>query len=491
MTRFVQIRRMAIRATLVALVWVVPVLGETKTESKVESAATGKKLSERYHEVSERIVKETMSANDSWRKLEVLCDEIGHRLSGSAALEKAVKWAADEMRRDGHENVRLEPVMVPKWVRGQESITLLEPRKDNLFMIGLGGSVGTPPEGITAQVVSVKDEKELESLGDQVKGKIVLFDNPMPPYDPVLGSQYGTFVRFRSRGPQMAAKQGAVACLVRSVTAKSLRSPHTGATNYGDAEVKIPAAAISTEDSAMIARLNARKVPVVVNLKMEARTEEPAPSANVIGEIRGSEKPDEIVIISGHLDSWDAGCGAHDDGGGCVQAMEALNVLRKLKLQPKRTIRAILWTNEENGLAGGKAYAKEHEAELPKHVAAIESDGGSFKPTGYSVDCSDEDKRTLAVDQMNDILSLFEKSIGPMSAKKGGAGADIGPMKPAGFVMMGHEVEGTIYFDYHHTHADTLDKVNPTELSQNVAVMATVAYILADMPERLGESTSK
>lgn len=456
-----------------------------------QQAAGSPPLADRYRSTVDRIVAETLRSNDSWLKMEVLCDEIGHRLSGSIGLEKAIAWAADQMKKDGLENVRLEPVMVPKWVRGSESLTLLEPRKDELFMIGLGGSVSTPPEGITAQVIAVRDEAELEAVTDRVKGKIVLFDNPMPPYDPVAGARYGTYVRFRSRGPQLAAKHGAVACLVRSVTARSLRSPHTGATNYGDAAVKIPAAAVSIEDAAMISRLQARNIPVVVNLKMEARTVEPVPSANVVGELRGTTHPEEIVLISGHLDSWDAGCGAHDDAGGCVQVMEAVNVLRKLNLQPRRTIRVVLYTNEENGLMGAKQYTQDHADELSKHVAAIESDGGSFRPTGYSIDCADEEKRTIAVDQMSEILSFLSRSIGPLKAEKGGSGADIGPLKPAGFPLMGHLVEGSTYFDLHHTHADTLDKVDPKELSQNVAVMAAVAYLLADMPERLGERSPR
>lgn len=237
----------------------------------------------------------------------------------------------------------------------------------------------------------------------------------------------------------------------------------------------------------MIARLTERGEKVVVTLKMDAKSLDPAPSGNVIGELVGRELPEEVVVIGGHIDSWDVGQGAHDDGGGCVQAMEAINVLRKLNLVPRRTIRVVLWTNEENGLEGGKQYAKTHADELDKHVAAIESDGGSFRPTGYSIECSDETKQHIAADQMRDILSLF-KDIGATSAEVGGSGADVSPMKPAGVVLMGHNVDMSTYFDYHHSDGDTLDKVVPQELSQNVAVMATVAYILADMPARLGAS---
>ncbi|MCH7873086.1 MAG: M20/M25/M40 family metallo-hydrolase [Planctomycetes bacterium] len=369
---------------------------------------------------------------------------------------------------------------------------MLEPRVATLHMLGLGLSVGTPAEGITAPVVVVADEEELNALGDAVRGKIVLFNNPMPPYDAVHGSRYGPTVKYRGIGARISAAQGAVACLVRSVTAKSLRSPHTGAMRYGDAEVKIPAAAISVEDAEMIARLQKRGIRVVVNLKMDAKTLPDAPSANVIGELRGSTHPEEVVVIGGHLDSWDVGHGAHDDGAGCVMAMEAINVLRKLNMRPRRTIRVVLWTNEENGLAGGRAYAKQHADELDKHVAAIESDSGAFAPRGYSLGCSDEDRKKVALRQMRQIMRHVARRLGSeINVKSGGGGADISPLRSSGVVLMGHRVEGSTYFDYHHTHADTIDKVDPKELSRNVAMLATVAYILADMPQRIGETAPR
>ena len=446
-------------------------------------------LAAQYRATSHRIIESTLENNDGYKKMQELCDGIGHRLSGSSQLTQAINWAADAMRADGQDNVRIEPVMVPHWVRGNESLVMIQPRVAPIVMLGLGRSVGTPDEGITAEVVVVSDEKELEELGSSALGKIVLFNNPMPSYTPERGASYGSTVRFRSRGATLAAAQGAVACLVRSVTAHSLRTPHTGAMNYGDAKVKIPAAAISTEDAAMLARLQARGVPIEVTLKMQAKTLEDAPSGNVIGEIRGSISPEEIIVIGGHIDSWDVGQGAHDDATGCVMAMEAINVLRKLNLRPRRTIRVVLWTNEENGLAGAKQYAADHKAELRNHIAAIESDSGGYKPLGYSFECSDEAKLKIAERQLRDIAKLL-KPIGAGSITVGGSGADVGPMRDAGVVLMGHRVEGKIYFDYHHTHADTLDKVDPQEFSQNIAVMATMAYILADMPNRLGEETS-
>lgn len=474
---------MTISMTLLTLALIAPV--DTAAYSETDKSGAGS-VADRYREPAQRIMTAALAGNDAYRKLEELCIRIGHRLSGSPQLEKAIDWAVDAMKKDGQENVRREKVMVPHWVRGRESVTLIEPRNEQLVMLGLGGSVGTSPEGITAPVVVVSGKDELEKIGDQAKGKIVLFNNIMLPYDPEKGSGYGTAVQYRGRGASLASKQGAVACLVRSVTAKSLRSPHTGAMRYAEGDTKIPAAAISIEDADTIARLQAHGIPVVVNIKMEAQTLPDATSANVVGELRGSTNPDEVVVIGGHIDSWDVGHGAHDDGGGCVMAMEAINVLRKLKMIPRRTIRVVLWTNEENGLAGGKAYAADHAAELPKHVAAIETDSGVFRPTGYSVECENKEREALAAEQLRDLLTLLS-SIGPMKSSTGHSGADISSMKPAGVLLMGHNVEGSTYFDYHHTHADTIDKIDPEALSQNVAALATVAYILADMPTRLGE----
>jgi carboxypeptidase Q len=469
-----------LRQTLLLMIALSVISAASAAEKAVEP------LSVRYAEPARRIIAATMAGNDAHRKLEELCDDVGHRLSGSPGMERAVEWALATLRRDGHENVRAESVMVPRWVRGRESVEMLEPRQETLFMLGLGGSVGTPPEGITAEVVVVVDESGLDALGDKARGKIVLFNNPMPPYDPEKGSGYGQAVRFRTHGARLAAEKGAVACLIRSVTATSLRSPHTGAMNYGNASRKIPAAALSIEDAEMIARLTARGKRVVVRLKMEARDEGKVPSANVVGELRGRTRPEEIVVVSGHLDAWDVGHGAHDDAAGCVMSMEAISVLRRLDLIPQRTIRVVLWTNEENGLAGARQYVEDHADELRNHVAAIESDAGAFRPLGFSIDMRDEAARSLAAEQLGDILRLLAP-LGATSVHVGWSGADIGAMKPAGVPLLGLHVEGSRYFDYHHSHADTFDKVDPQELSQCVAATAVTAYVLADMPTRLGE----
>jgi len=412
-------------------------------------------------------------------KLVELCDDVGHRLSGSKGLERAVEWGVATLKADGHENVRAEPVKVPKWVRGRESLTLLEPRELPMVMLGLGGSVGTPPEGITAEVVVVKDKAELDAIGDGAKGKIVLFNYPMPPYDAEKGSRYGETVAYRVNGAAWASEKGAIAALVRSVTARSLRTPHTGGMNYGKATVKIPTAAITIEDAEMLARFCARGKKPVVKLQMEAKSEAEADSHNVIGELVGREKPDEIVIISGHLDSWDVGQGAHDDGAGVVTAMEALTTLRKLGLRPRRTIRVVLWTNEENGLAGARTYVKDHAAELNKHIAAIESDSGGTRPLGFTVEHKDAARLPAIIERLRRSL-VAPIPDGGYDVRAGGSGADVGQLKDHGVACLGLRVDDSIYFDSHHTPADTVDKVNPRDLAECVAAVALAAYQIAE-----------
>lgn len=451
----------------------------TKTDSQLES------LKASYETVAKQIIKAGREGNDSYLKLQELCDDIGSRLSGSESLEKAIVWAQEAMKKDGQENVAAEPVTVRKWVRGNESCELIEPRPLKLDMLGLGWSIGTPKEGITAEVIVVNDKDELDSLKDeQIKGKIVLFNKAMPQYSSTEGSGYGSTVQYRSSGAKWAAERGGVAALVRSVTAYSLASPHTGTMRY-DAEVKkVPAAAISTEAAMMLRRLQDRGKKCVVKLYMEAEDKGEAESANVVAEIVGSEKPEEIVVIGGHIDSWDVGQGAQDDGAGCVAAMEALNLIRKLGLKPKRTIRVVLWTNEENGLAGARSYAARHQKEL--HVAGIESDSGGFKPEGLSIDMEDEDKQELAFEQVTEILKLLEP-IGATRVKKGFSGQDVSQLKTLGTACLGLNVDGRLYFNTHHTHADTVDKVRPKELTDCTITLAVAAYIFADMPNRMGE----
>jgi carboxypeptidase Q len=440
-----------------------------------------------YRATADRIIAAGRQQNDSYLKLQELCDDIGNRLSGSPQLDQAIEWAQQAMRRDGQENVRAEPVPVRKWVRGNESVQMISPRSLSIAMLGLGGSIGTPPEGITAEVVVVSGKDDLDALPDAaIEGKIVVFNVAMPKYSETEGSGYGKTVAYRSNGARWAAERGAVAALVRSVTAYSLNSPHTGAMRYsGGSDVpEIPAAAISVEGATLFARLQARGITPRVTLKMEASDKGEVLSANVLGELKGRELPDEIVVIGGHIDSWDVGAGAQDDGAGCVAAMEALNILRRLDLRPRRTIRVVLWTNEENGTAGALSYFHRHEDET--HVAGIESDSGGFTPVGMSIEMSDEQKQDHASSQLATILGL----LGPLNATRtevGHSGTDVGPLRDLGAACLGLNVDGRLYFNTHHTHADTVDKVDPDQLTDCAISLAVTAWVIAEMPGRLGD----
>ncbi|MBI3268261.1 MAG: M20/M25/M40 family metallo-hydrolase [Planctomycetes bacterium] len=433
---------------------------------------------------SARIVQAALASNGAYDKLVSLCDDVGNRLSGSPALERAVEWAVHALEADGQENVRREPVRVPKWVRGRESLALVEPEKRPLAMLGLGGSVGTPPEGVTAELVVVHDRRELDALGERATGKIVLFNRAMPPFDEAKGTRYGETVEYRVNGAVWAAERGAVAALVRSVTARSLGSPHTGMMKYGDAPKRIPTAAVSVEDAERLDRLTRRGKHVVVRLSMEAHDEGEAPSANVVAELIGREKPEEVVLVSGHLDSWDVGQGAQDDGSGCVIAMESLALLRRLGLRPRRTIRVVLWTNEENGMAGVKGYLAAHAGELARHVAVIEADSGAFAPRGFHLDHRDPDALKRATATLKDAISPLAV-LGAAAVFPGGSAPDVGHFKEAGVPCLGLAVDESTYFDYHHSAADTVDKVEPSKLARCVATMAGAAYALAEMPSAL------
>jgi carboxypeptidase Q len=431
-------------------------------------------IADRYGEVAQKIIAHARVDRGAYTKLEYLSDRIGNRLAGSPALDRAIEWSVKNMKDDGLD-ARAEKVMVPHWVRGSEDATIVTPIERPMKMIGLGGSVGTPKGGVTAKVVVLESFDDLEAKAAQIKGNIVLFNVAMPAYTEQKGSGYGETAQYRGKGPSRAAKLGAIAVLVRSVTAHSLRTPHTGALRYDDKQPKIPAAAITVEDALLIARL-AAKDPVTVKLRMDAQMLPDVASANVLGELKGKDKPDEIVVIGAHIDSWDVGQGANDDGAGCVIVMQALATLKQLGLQPRRTIRVVLFTNEESGLAGAKAYAKDHEAELAKHVMALESDSGSFAPKGFSV----ESKDPKAVERYAAIAALLAP-INATRVREGGSGADLTPMVAAGVTGIGLDVDGKTYFDTHHTEADTFDKVDPQTLADSVAAVAVLAYVAADL----------
>ncbi len=375
------------------------------------------------------------------------------------------------MKADGLENVHGEDVMVPKWVRGNESAQMVAPYQKKLAMLGLGGSIATPVNGITADVMVVSSYDDLEARASEAKGKIVLFNVPF--------TNYGQTVQYRSGGAIAAAKAGAVASLIRSVGPFSMNTPHTGNSRYEEGVKKIPHAAITVEDAAMIARMDERGDKVTIQLNMEARTEPDALSRNVVAEIKGSEFPDEVIVLGGHIDSWDVGQGAMDDGGGCVAAWQAVKLMKDLGIRPKRTVRVVLWTNEENGLRGGNAYRDAHMDELKDHILAMESDAGVFKPQGFGFSGSDEALKMLQ--DIGTLLYPIESGI----ITKGGGGADIGPIMREGVPGMGLRVEGSKYFWYHHTDADTMDKLDRDEFNRCVATMAVMAYVVADMDERL------
>ena len=424
-----------------------------------------------YREPAARLIGEALGGRFAWDRLAYLGDTFGNRLSGSQALEDTIKWAVEEMKKDGLENVRAEPVKVPHWVRGQESAEIVAPRRYALVMLGLGNSVGTPPDGVEAEVLVVRSFQELDAAGERVRGKIVLFNVPF--------TNYGDTVQYRSSGPSRAAVLGAVAVLIRAVGPPGLRTPHTGALRYADGQPQIPAAAITVEDAERLQRLQDRGTPVRVRLKMEARFLPDADSANVIGEIRGRERPDEVVVIGGHIDSWDVGTGSTDDGGGCVVTWEALRLMKKLNLRPRRTVRVVLWTNEENGSRGGQAYLDRYRDQLPNHVLMMESDGGVFRPTGFGFTGSDQARATVM-----EIASLL-KGIQADRIGAAGDGADIAPSVQAGRIpAMSLEVDGN-YFLIHHTPADTIDKIDPMDMARASAAIAVMTYVIADMPERL------
>ena len=428
-------------------------------------------IAARYGDPAARIIAAATRDSGAWAKLARLSDTFGPRFSGTENLERAIDWVLAEMKREGLENVRGEPVMVPRWVRGTESAELVSPRAQRLPMLGLGGSIGTPAQGITAEVLIVTSFDDLKARASEARGKIVLYDVPF--------TSYSATVQYRATGAIEAAKVGAVAALVRSVTPYSMRTPHTGGMRYDSTVTRIPAAAITVEDSEMLHRMQRRGEPITVKLTMGAQLLPDAQSRNLVGELRGRERPEEVVVIGGHIDSWDVGSGAMDDGGGVVIAWEAVRLLKQLGLRPRRTIRVVGWTNEENGLRGGLAYRDAHAAKLEQHVLAIESDGGVFRPVGFGFSGSDSARAIL-----RQVVSLL-KPLGADSLLASGGGADIGPIMQRGVPGMSHVVDGARYFWYHHTEADTPEKLDPREVAQNVAAMAIMAYVVADLPQQL------
>jgi len=425
-----------------------------------------------YRPNVQKLIAAAQSDQFAWDRLAELTDTYGQRLSGSDNLARAIVWAQAAMKRDGLENVHTERVMVPRWLRGNESLEITNPPHHVIPMLGLGGSVATPAGGIEADVVVVSSGDELNKRAAEVKGKIVLFNVPY--------TDYGATVPYRSGGASMAARHGAVASLVRSVGPMGLRTTHTGNMSYADGVTRIPAAAIAAEDANRIQRLVNRGINVRVRLKMEAKFEADAESFNVIGEIRGSEKPEEIVLAGCHFDSWDPGTGASDDAVGCIVTWEAARLMKKLNIRPKRTVRIVLFTNEENGLRGGNGYRDAHAAEAARHVLAVESDSGVFHPARLGFTGSDAARKIIG-----EIATLLEP-LGLAEVTGGGGGADIGPIATLGKVpMLAYGGDATKYFTIHHTPADTVERIDPKEVSTAAAALTTVIYVVADMPQPL------
>ncbi len=434
-------------------------------------------------------LREAALASDyAYRQVAHLSNNIGPRLSGSAQAQKAVEYVAAELKALGLE-VQLEKVLVPHWVRGEETAALVQypgqaaGTKQKVVLTALGSSVATPAEGLTADVVVVRDFDELNSLGkEKINGRIVVFNHA---FDKQMAAQgrggeaYGEAVVYRSDAPSAAARLGAVAALVRSVGGAAYRLPHTGMTKYAEDAPKIPAAAITEEDAELIAAL-ALQGPVRLHLVLTPEQLPDAVSYNVIGDLKGTELPEQVVIVSGHLDSWDLGTGAIDDGAGVAVAMEAAHLVRQLELRPRRTIRVVAWMNEENGLMGGKTYAKEHAAEVAYHFAAIETDGGAGHPLGIYFAGKAELK-----DFLQPVAKVLSAAGAGLVQSREEVGADINPLAERGVPNFSPIQDSRFYFNYHHTAADTLDKIVPRELAENAAINAVLAYALANLEQPL------
>src|SRR5918911_2583801 len=439
-----------------------------------------------------RIQEAALNSDYAYRQVTHLTDNIGPRLTGSPQAQKAVEYVADELRRLGLE-VKLEKLTVPHWVRGLETGELVEfpgqapETTQKIVLAALGGSVTTPPSGLTAEVVVVNDFKELQALGrDKVLGKIVLFNEKFDRQmaaEGFGGEAYGQAVAYRGAGPSAASRLGAVAALIRSAGGSQNRLVHTGATRYAQDAPQIPAAAVSFEDAELIAHL-AKEGTVRLHLTLTPQKLPDAVSYNVIGDLKGSEHPEQVVIVSGHLDSWDLGTGAIDDAAGVAVAMQAAQILKQLGLRPKRTIRVIAWMNEENGTVGARTYAQDYAAELANHYAAIESDRGAGHPLGFEAKVNPKVLPMLAP-----VSEILQSQGAGLMKRTDDTETDISPIARQGVPAFGLWQDTRTYFNYHHTAADTLDKIEPRELQENASAMAVLAYALANLPEALPRDT--
>jgi hypothetical protein len=422
-----------------------------------------------------KIYNEALANGKSYEWLRYLTKQIGPRLSGSAGAQKAVDWTKQVMEQQGFDRVFLQEVMVPHWVRGakEEAFIRVDKQKITVPIAALGGSVATSPKGVEAGVIEVKSFPELRALGaEKVKGKIVFFNRPMDPTKINTFEAYGGAVDQRANGATEAAKLGAVGAIVRSMTNVHDDNPHTGGMRYGTGVPLIPTAAISTNGADLLSKSLQGNPNLTFYFKQNCETLPDAKSYNVVGEIKGSEKPDEIIVVGGHLDSWDLAEGAHDDGSGCVQSIEVLRIMKALGIKPKRTIRAVMFMNEENGLRGGVKYADWAKTNGEKHIAAVESDEGGFTPRGFGIVGTPAQR--AKVEPWKPLLAPY----GLTDIGAGSGGADIGPLATLGTVLFGFKPDSQRYFDYHHTPVDRFEAVSRRELELGAASMAALVYLL-------------
>ncbi|MDZ7606776.1 MAG: M20/M25/M40 family metallo-hydrolase [Cyclobacteriaceae bacterium] len=424
-----------------------------------------------------RIYDEELTNGQSYSMLEYLSLSIGNRLSGSPQAAAAVEYTKERMEAFGFDRVYLQEVMVPHWIRGKKEtgriINSASYGVKDLKVIALGNSVGTGPNGILAEIIEVQSFEQLDSLGkDKLLGKIVFFNKPMDPKFIQTGQAYGEAGSQRTNGPSRAARYGAIGVVTRSLTLSYDDIPHTGMLSYEENIPKIPAVAISTIGAEILSSEIKKNRGLKFYMETHCEMLPEILSYNVIGEIKGTEFPDEYIVVGGHLDSWDLGDGSHDDGAGCVQSIEVLRLFKTLGIRPKRTIRAVMFMNEENGLRGGKEYARVAKEKGEKHIAALESDSGGFTPRGFGVSGSD--------DVFSKIMG-WRELLEPYDLQKiirGGSGADINPLQDQGTVLMRFIPDSQRYFDYHHTEIDTFDKVNKRELELGAAAMASLIYLI-------------
>jgi carboxypeptidase Q len=445
-------------------------------------AAAQSGLADRYRAPVARIIAEATAertATEAWNRVAELSDKYPGRLSGSASLEAAIAWASTRMAQDGLDDVRVDPVKVPHWVRGAESAAVLGPYAQPLAIAALGGSIGTSAEGVVAPVLVVRNFAELDARAAEAKGKIVVYNIPYDEtIDALVAYRQGT--QYRGSGASRAAAHGAVGALVRSVGPVGHRTPHTGGMRYADGVPQVPVAGLAAEDANMLQRMQDRGEPATIRLTLGARMLPDTESGNVIGELRGRDKPDEIVLLGCHLDSWDISPGAMDDGGGCIAMWEAVRVIKRLGLRPRRTLRVVLFTNEENGGRGGQAYRDKYAASLARHVLAMESDDGVLPIRAYGFAGTEAARATMA--QITTLLA----PLGGTTVHDKFAGADITPIIRATNVpALSPDPEMRRYFYIHHTSADTVDKIVPAELAKVIAAMASVAFVAADMEDAL------